>query len=187
MRTIAEDTGRLLQAWSKGESAAGNVLLRRFYEQLRSLAAHQLGREFSPRTLQATELVHEAWSRLCGDAEPDFENRRHFFGCAARAMRQVLIDLSRRRQAEKRGSGLERVQFDELLDLPGREDVDLLELDDALRRLERLDPEQSQIVELRYFLGLTIEKTAAALELHASAVNRKWESARAWLLKTLKN
>jgi len=179
------DTNSLLQLWSRGEAAAGDTLLRRFYDELRGLAAAQLGREWSRQTLQATELVHEAWFRLCGEAEPSFENRRHFFGWAARAMRQALIDRSRRRQADKRGSGLERVQFDDLLDLPSRPDVDLIELDDALRKLESLDAEQARIVELRYFLGLTIEQTAAALDLHPSAVNRKWESARAWLLKTL--
>ncbi|MBK9655053.1 MAG: sigma-70 family RNA polymerase sigma factor [Rhodanobacteraceae bacterium] len=179
------DTNSLLALWSRGEAAAGDALLRRFYDELRGLAAAQLGREWSRQTLQATELVHEAWFRLCGDVEPSFDNRRHFFGCAARAMRQALIDRSRRRQADKRGSGLERVQFDELLDLPSRPDVDLIELDDALRRLETLDAEQARIVELRYFLGFTIEQTAAALDLHPSAVNRKWESARAWLLKTL--
>lgn len=179
------DTEQLLALWRRGEPAAGDAVLRRFYDELRGLAAAQLGREWSRQTLQATELVHEAWFRLCGEAEPSFDNRRHF-GCAARAMRQALIDRSRRRQADKRGAGLERVQFDQLLDLPSRPDVDLLELDQALQQLERLDAEQARIVELRYFLGLTIEQTAAALALHPSAVNRKWESARAWLLKTLK-
>jgi RNA polymerase sigma factor (TIGR02999 family) len=180
-----DDTESLLALWRRGEASAGDAVLRRFYDELRVLAAAQLGREWSRQSLQATELVHEAWFRLCGDAEPSFETRRHFFGCAARAMRQALIDRSRRRRADKRGAGLERVQLDELLDLPSRPDVDLIELDDALRRLQALDPEQARIVELRYFLGLTIEQTAAALDLHPSAVNRKWESARAWLLMTL--
>ena len=184
--SIVADTQRLLALWSEGEAAAGGLLLRRFYDELRGLAAAQLGREWSSQTLQATELVHEAWFRLCGEVEPSFENRRHFFGCAARAMRQALIDRSRRRAADKRGGGMERVQFDELLDLPSAPDVDLVELDDALRALEGLDAEQARIVEMRYFLGLTIEQTAAALDLHPSAVNRKWESARAWLLKSLK-
>ena len=179
------DTESLLALWRRGQPEAGDAVLRRFYDELRGLAAAQLGREWSRQSIQATELVHEAWFRLVGEADPDFDNRRHFFGCAARAMRQALIDRSRRRAADKRGSGLERVQFDELLDLPSRPDVDLIELDDALRRLEALDPEQARIVELRYFLGLSIEQTAGALDLHPSAVNRKWESARAWLLKTL--
>ncbi|MBK8284072.1 MAG: sigma-70 family RNA polymerase sigma factor [Ahniella sp.] len=183
--TGGKETELLLSLWREGERGAGDQLLRRFYDELRSLAASQLGRSWSRQTLQATELVHEAWFRLCGTDEPSFENRRHFFGCAASAMRQALIDRSRRAQAERRGGDLERVQFDELLDLPSRPDVDLLELDNALRQLERLDAEQLRIVEMRYFLGLTIEETAGALALHPSAVNRKWESARAWLLKTL--
>lgn len=179
------DTQSLLALWSRGDPAAADAVLRRFYDELRRLAAAQLGRDWSRQSLQATELVHEAWFRLCGDEEPSFENRRHFFGSAARAMRQALIDRARRQQADKRGAGLERVQFDQLLDLPSRVDVDLIELDSALRRLESLDAEQAKVVELRYFLGLTIDQTAAALDLHPSAVNRKWESARAWLLKTL--
>lgn len=179
------DTESLLALWRRGEAEAGDAVLRRFYDELRRLAAAQLGREWSRQSIQATELVHEAWFRLIGEEEPGFENRRHFFGCAARAMRQALIDRSRRRAADKRGAGLERVQFDQLLDLPSRPDVDLIELDDALSRLEKLDPEQARIVEMRYFLGLSIEQTAAALELHPSAVNRRWESARAWLLKSL--
>lgn len=180
-----QTTALLLSLWRDGESSAGDRVLRRFYDELRALAASQLGRSWSRNTIQATELVHEAWFRLCGDGEPTFENRRHFFGCAASAMRQALIDRTRRAQAERRGGDLARVQFDEVLDLPGGPDVDLLELDDALRQLARLDAEQLAIVEMRYFLGLTIEETANALDLHPSAVNRKWESARAWLLKTL--
>lgn len=179
------DTTALLDRWNAGDAAAGDALLRRFYDELRGLAAAQLAREFGARTLQATELVHEAWFRLCGADQPSFANRRHFFGSAARAMRQALIDRARGRKAEKRGGDAERIQLDEILDLPGEPDVDLLELDDALRRLESLDGLQVRIVEMRYFLGLSIEQTAQALDLHPSAVNRQWESARAWLLRNL--
>lgn len=180
------DTTALLSSWNGGNAAAGESLLRRFYDELRRLAAAQLDREWGQRSLQATELVHEAWFRLCGEQHPNFANRRHFFGSAARAMREALIDNARRRVAEKRGGGGEKISLDEILELPSRPDVDLLELDNALRRLEKLDAEQVRVVELRYFLGLTIEQTGEALDLHPSAVNRKWESARAWLLKTLK-
>ena len=180
------DTTALLQRWNQGDGAAGEQVLRRFYDELRRLAAAQLDRDWGARSVQATELVHEAWFRLCGEAVPSFENRRHFFGSAARAMRQSLIDAARRRGAEKRGSGLQPVQLDDILEMPGtRSDVDLLELDQALRQLEQLDAEQARVVELRYFLGLTGEQTAEALGLHPSAVQRKWESARAWLLRTL--
>lgn len=181
------DTTLLLSQWNRGDAGAGDQLLLHFYDELRRLAASQLDREWGQRSLQATELVHEAWFRLCGEQQPSFDNRRHFFGSAARAMRQALIDHARRRGAEKRGSGLERVQLDDILQLPSRSDVDLIELDDALRQLERLDAEQVRIVELRYFLGLSIEQTADALGLHPSAINRRWESARAWLLKTLQH
>lgn len=180
------DTTVLLQRWNAGDGAAGDQVLRRFYDELRRLAAAQLAREHGARTVQATELVHEAWFRLCGESAPSFANRRHFFGSAARAMREALIDAARRRGAEKRGSGLQPVQLDEVLDLPATQaDVDLLALDQALGQLERLDPEQARVVELRYFLGLTGEQTAEAMALHPSAVQRKWESARAWLLRTL--
>lgn len=183
---LQADTISLLALWNRGDPVAADAVLRRFYNQLRQLAAAQLRGEWSRQSLQATELVHEAWFRLCGDAEPNFENRRHFFGSAARAMRQALIDRARRQQADKRGAGLERVQFDALLELPTPDDLDLIELDSALRQLELLDAQQASVVELRYFLGLTIDQTATALDLHPSAVNRKWESARAWLLKTLR-
>jgi RNA polymerase sigma factor (TIGR02999 family) len=180
------DTTALLQRWNAGDGGAGDQVLRRFYDELRRVAAAQLAREHGARTVQATELVHEAWFRLCGEAAPSFANRRHFFGSAARAMREALIDAARRRGAEKRGSGMQPIQLDDILELPGaRPDVDLLALDQALRQLERLDAEQARIVELRYFLGLTLEQTAETLQLHPSAVQRKWESARAWLLRTL--
>ncbi|UXI66497.1 ECF-type sigma factor [Tahibacter amnicola] len=179
------DTTVLLAQWNDGSAAAGDALLKRFYDELRKLAAAQLGREWGGKTLQATELVHEAWFRLCGDQQPSFANRRHFFGSAARAMRQALIDRARGRQAEKRGGSAEKIQLDEILELSGNPDVDLLELDNALRQLELLDERQVQIVELRYFLGLSIEQTGEALGLHPSTVNRQWESARAWLLRTL--
>jgi RNA polymerase sigma factor (TIGR02999 family) len=179
------DTTVLLAQWNTGNDSAGEKLLRRFYDELRQLAAVQLNREWGAKTLQATELVHEAWFRLCGDEQPNFANRRHFFGSAARAMRQALIDRARGRQAEKRGGSVERVQLDEILELPGGSDVDLIELDNALRQLEALDALQVRIVEMRYFLGFSIEQTGEALDLHPSAVNRQWESARAWLLRNL--
>ncbi len=186
MQTESE-TIALLDRWNRGEREAGDDLIRRFYAELRRLAGAQLEREWGARSLQATELVHEAWFRLCGHAQPSFENRRHFFGSAARAMREVVIDRARRRQAEKRGQGQAALSLEEILDLPGESvPLDVLALDGALARLETLDAEQARIVELRYFLGLSIEQTAEALGLHPSAVNRRWESARAWLLRQLR-
>ncbi len=180
------DTASLLQQWNQGDRLAGDDLIKRFYAELRRLAAAQLDREWGVRSLQATELVHEAWFRLCGREQPNFANRRHFFGSAARAMREILVDRARRRQADKRGEGQAAVSLEDILDLPaGGVPIDLIALDAVLSRLEALDPEQARIVELRYFLGLTIDQTAEALDLHASAVNRRWESARAWLLTQL--
>ena len=141
-----------------------------------------------PDTLQPTVLVHEAYLRLINQKQVTWQNRTQFFGLAAKIMRNLLVDHVRERRAEKRGGGeyhLSLSHAEQVAAILPDEKIDLLALDEALERLAGLDPQQGRIVELRYFLGLTIEQIAAALDLHPSAVNRKWESARAWLLKTL--
>src|SRR4051812_30876755 len=141
-------------------------------------------RERPGQTLQATALVHEAYLRL-GEAGIHWNDRSHFLGIAARSMRQILVDRARARGAQKRWAGLERVSFSDSLAAAAHEDAMLPALDEALVELERLDPEQARIVELRYFVGLSIEETAVALNLSPATVKRRWSLARAWLFRAL--
>jgi RNA polymerase sigma factor (TIGR02999 family) len=154
------------------------------YDELRRIAASYLRRERPGRTLQATALVHEAYLRLAG-ADPVWTDRRHFLGVAARSMRQILVDGARARGAQKRWAGLARVTLVETLVAASHEEAMLPELDEALTRLEQLDPEQARIVELRYFAGLSIEETAEALGISPATLKRRWALARAWLFREL--
>jgi len=178
------DLTALLAQWRAGSLVARERVIEATYAELRSLAGSYLRGERPGHTLQPTALVHEALMRLLGP-RPAWENRRHFFGAAARAMRQVLVDHARRRRAEKRGGDAERVELPDAALPPELALVDILALDEALDRLERLDPTELRIVELRFFAGLSIEETAAAMQMHPSAVNREWTAARAWLRKEL--
>lgn len=173
---------QLLQRWQDGDARAGDALLAHVYAELRGLAAHWL-RDSGGVTLQPTALVNEGLLKLLGQVG-EFESRAHFFGSAARAMRQVLVDAARRRQADKRGGGEAALTLG-AADAQGTDPIDLLLLDDVLRRLEALDPQQARIVELRYFVGLSLEETAEALDLHVSRVSREWAMARAWLRHAL--
>lgn len=179
MHEQADLTG-WLAAWHAGDRAAGERVCSRVYAELRSMAAGLLGPGAAGGTLQPTALVNEALLKLLG-ADADFHSRAHFFGAAARAMRQVLVDAARARQADKRGSGLRAEPLDVALDVAVADSSELLALDQALSQLEALDAQAARIVELRYFAGLSIEETALALELHASSVFREWQHARAWL------
>lgn len=178
------DLTSLLAEWRAGDHSARERVVEATYAELRSLAAGYLRGERPGHTLQPTALVHEALMRLLGP-RPVWENRRHFFGAAARAMRQVLVDHARRKRAEKRGGDAERVELADIALPPQLALVDILALDEALNRLEQLDPTGLRIVELRFFAGLSIEETAAAMQMHPSAVNREWTAARAWLKKEL--
>ena len=175
----------LLSDWSRGDAAAAERLMALVYRELRELASGLLRGERATHTLQPTALVHEAVLRLLGDAPLNLDNRAHFFGTMARAMRQVLVDHARRRNADKRGGGMAAVELEHALELAQSGGVDLIALDDLLRRLEVLDATQARVVELRYFVGLSIEETATVLGLHPSAVNREWAMARAWLKREL--
>jgi RNA polymerase sigma-70 factor (ECF subfamily) len=153
------------------------------YAELRQLAAAYMRRERHGQTLQATALVHEVYLRLAG-AAPSWTNRQHFIGIAARSMRQILVEHARARGARKRWGGLDRVSLHDSVGGPAA-DVMLPALDDALNRLEQLDPEQARIVELRYFMGLDIQETAEAMGLSPATVKRRWAMARAWLHREL--
>lgn len=155
------------------------------YDELRRLAASQLAAETPAHTLQPTALVHEAYLRLVGDADVRWENRAHFFGAAARSMRQILINRAIRKQTRKHGGDRRRVELDgHLLAVEPPPDR-LLALDEALKKLEQFDPQLNQIVMLRYFAGLTIEDTAKAVDRSSATVKRDWRFARAWLAREI--
>jgi RNA polymerase sigma-70 factor, ECF subfamily len=154
------------------------------YRELRRLAAAYMRRERPGQTLQATALVHEAYLRLAGAGTP-WQDERHFVGIAARSMRQILVERARARGAQKRWAALDRVSMSAALAVAADPESVLPSLDDALTRLEALDPEQARIVELRYFVGLSIEDTAAAMGMSPATLKRRWALARAWLFREL--
>ena len=172
---------RLLVAWGDGDRAALDRLMPLVHEELRRLARHYMSRERPGHTLQSTALVNEAYLRLVEQEGMRWENRAHFFGIAARLMRQILVEHARGRQAAKRGGGQYRLSLSRVDRAASGPDVNLLALDEALGRLEALDPQKSRIVELRYFGGLGIEETAEVIGKSPATVKRDWSMARAWL------
>ena len=179
-------TAILLQHRS-GDVKALEELLPVVYNELRRLARYHLRQQRPNHTLQTTALVHEAYLRLAREKSLPLENRGHLLGIAAQLMRWILVDYERKRRAAKRGAGVTRLALDSGVDAPNPQnaDVDLLALDEALDKLAKLDPQQSQIVELRYFGGLSIEDTSEFLGISTATVKRSWASARAWLLREM--
>jgi RNA polymerase sigma factor (TIGR02999 family) len=181
----SQPISELLAQWQAGDEEAFRTLVPLLYKELRRLAHYHLQRERPDHTLQSTALVHEAYLRLIRQEPVHFENRAHFLAVSAQLMRQILVEHARRRAAAKRDGGY-RVTLDGAeLSLQQRT-LDLTDLDDALKDLARLDPQQSQIVELRFFGGLTIEETAQALEISPATVKRDWATARLWLHHQMK-
>lgn len=179
------DVTRLLQRWGAGDAQAVEELLPLLYDELRRLAASYMRRQPMGHTLQPTALVNEAYLKLAGQSDLSFADRAGFFALAAKVMRRLLVDHARAHNAAKRGGDAVRVTLDEgIASLPSR-DVDFADLDAALEELGRLDERQAQIVELRFFAGLGIEETAAALSLSSATVKREWATARAWLYRRL--
>lgn len=178
------DITQLLDAARSGDSRAYQQLIPLLYQELRVLARRQLARERVDHTLQPTELVSEAYLRLLGP-QAKFENRAHFFGAAAVAMRRVLVDYARERAAKKRGGDVERVTFVDLDVASEEPDLDLLELDEALGLLEAEDERLGRLVQLRYFAGLSIKETAEVMGTSPATVKRDWTFARAWLLEKM--
>jgi len=182
---VAEaDLTLLLERAGRGEAGADGALLARVYEELRQLAGSQMRREAAGHTLQPTALVNEAWLRLVGTSG-GWQNRRHFFGAAAQAMRQVLVDHARRRNAEKRGGGLARVTLAEAENVGVDAEAEVLQVADLLEKLEARNARLARLVELRYFAGLDIESTADVLGVSPATVKRDWAYARAWLLEQI--
>ena len=185
MSADSENVTRLLQDWGKGDQQALEELLPLIYNELRRLAHNFLYRERPEHTLQTTALVHEAYLKLIDQRDARWQNRAHFFAIAAQAMRRILIDSARRHAAMKRGGPSEKLSLDEALSISVEPDANLLALDEALTALAEIDPQQSRIVELRYFGGLTIEETAEVMKISPATIKREWAMARAWLHQAL--
>jgi len=186
METSTGEVTRLLQDCSQGNREALDKLLPLVYNELRRLAHSYLSHERPDLTLQTTALVHEAYLKLIDQHSVNWENRAQFFAISAQAMRRILLDNARRHTAAKRGSGGQKISLDEVATLAGDSaNESLIALDLALQKLETIDAAQSEIVELRYFGGLTIEETAAVLKISPSSVQREWTVARAWLYKAI--
>jgi RNA polymerase sigma factor (TIGR02999 family) len=180
-----EDVTRIFGAICQGDPKALDELFPLVYEELRSMAAQRLEGESPGNTLQATALVHEAYLRLVGPADVAWENRGHFFGAAAEAMRRILIDRARAKHRVKRGAGAKRLdltQLDLACPVPSEE---LLALDEALQRLEQQDSKKAQLVKLRFFAGMTTEQSARVLGISRATAERYWSFARAWLYHEL--
>jgi RNA polymerase sigma factor (TIGR02999 family) len=180
------DVTALLDRWNAGDPEALKALIAEVYSELRRMAGHLLRRERGDHTLQPTALVHEAYLRLTGLREMRLENRRHFYGAAAMAMRRILVDYARQRRAEKRGGGdLQRAPLEEALNAPIDLRLDFERLDEALEQLAAFAPDKAKVVELRYFVGLSIQETAIVLDIAPATVKRHWTFARAWLFRAL--
>ena len=179
----------ILRQIEQGDSEAAMRLLPLVYDELRKLAAQKMSRENPGQTLQATALVHEAWLRLGGDRQPAWQNRAHFFAAAAEAMRRILIDNARRKNARRHGGQAERVnlELDSLGPAAGMDDDQLLAVHEALDRLAAHDAAKAELVKLRFFTGLTIEEAAKVLNLSEPTAKRHWAYARAWLYREIKN
>lgn len=175
----------MLNRMAAGDADAGARLLPVLYAELHALAKREMGGLAAKVTLQPTELIHEAWIRLVGGAPPPFENRAHFVGVAARAMRSVLVDHVRNRRAQKRGGDWLRIELDQVVELFAAHTPDLLALDEALDRLSKMDARLGRMVELRFFAGLSVEETAKILQVSEPTVVRDWRIARMWLRREL--
>jgi RNA polymerase sigma-70 factor (ECF subfamily) len=181
----SHDLTRLLHAWSQGDQTALEKLTPFVYDELHRVAHRYLSRERPGHTLQTTALINEAYARLIDSGEMNWENRTHFFGVCARLMRQILTDYARSRLSQKRGRGVQTMSLDETLDIPVGPRADLVALDEALKRLAAIDPRKSQVVELRFFGGLTAEEAAAVLKVSSETVLRDWKLAKVWLHREL--
>jgi RNA polymerase sigma factor (TIGR02999 family) len=179
------DVTRMLQAIERGEAHTSAELLPLVYEELRRLAAHKLSQERPGQTLQATSLVHEAWLRLAGTESWKWEGQKHFFAAAAEAMRRILIENARRKQRQKRGGGWERIDVEEIELAEPLPSNDLLALDEALTELAQRDAPAAELVQLRFFAGLTQQQAANLLGVSRRTADRTWAYARAWLFQQI--
>jgi RNA polymerase sigma factor (TIGR02999 family) len=182
------DVTLILRQMEQGDPRLAEKLLALVYQELRKLAAAKMGRESEAMTLQPTALVHEAWLRLGGDQQPSWQNRAHFFGAAAEAMRRILIDRARKRRSQRHGGGQQRVDPEALEHVPNlsRDDDLLLAIHEALDRFALEEPQKAELVKLRYFVGLTLEEVAQTLDISEGTAKRWWTYSRARLYRDLR-
>ena len=185
MTPAPPEVSLLLHAWSNGDQTARDKLIPLVYDELRQMARRYMERQRPGHTLQSTELIHEAYLRLVDQQDVHWQNRAHFFGVAAKAMRSILVDYARTKHAVKRGGEMQQISLDEAATVGTERTAELAALDDALAQLASFDPRKSQVVEMRYFGGLTVEETAAVLHVSPETVARDWRLARTWLLREL--
>ena len=185
MTPTSHEITQLLLAWSEGDKQALDRLVPLVYDELRRLAQNYMRKERAGQTLQTTALIHEAYLRLIDADRVQWRNRAHFFGIAARLMRQILVARARERGCQKRGGGAKHVSLDEAMVIDERLDEDLVALDEALGELSQFDARMAQVVEMRFFGGLTEEEIAAALDVSTKTVRRDWRVARSWLRRKL--
>ncbi len=181
------DITRILQSVESGNPKAADELLPLVYNELRKLAASKMANEPANQTLQPTALVHEAWLRLTGNENVKWNGRAHFFGAAAEAMRRILIDNARRKQAARRGGGAQRLDIDELEIAAPAKDEELLAINEALDALAAVDKPKAELVKLHYFVGLTMEDCASVLGVSVPTARRWWTYARAWLFQKIQS
>jgi len=184
-QTQTHELTQLLVDWSNGDTAALEKLLPLIEQELRRLAHRYMSRERAGHTLQTTALVNEAFVRLVNRRNVNWQNRAHFFGIAASLMRTILVDHARSHACAKRGGGAFNLELDETMIVSKQKASEVLALDDALNELARLDPQQSRVVELRFFGGLTVEETAEVLHVSPATIKREWSTAKAWLYHEL--
>lgn len=178
---------RLLDNWHQGDTKARDEVIPLIYDRLRRMARQRLWHQRPDHTLQSAALVNEAYLRLVQQTSPEWQNRAHFFGVAAQMMRNILVDYARNRLAAKRGGGAQRLSLETEFAPTQQREIDLVALDDALNKLASLDEQQSRLIELRYFGGLSIEETAKVMGVSPATVKREWATARAWLQRELRS
>jgi RNA polymerase sigma factor (TIGR02999 family) len=177
----------ILKDWSGGKQESADVLLSLVYDELRRIARQYLRRERSDHTLQPTALVHEAYLKLIDISDVSWQDRAHFFAVASNVMRHILVDHARARATDKRGGEAPRIALEDAVSLSNERDIDLLALDEAMKQLAAFDEQQSKIVELRFFGGLTIEEAAHILGISPATIKREWTMAKAWLFGRMKD
>jgi RNA polymerase sigma factor (TIGR02999 family) len=180
-----QEITRMLQAWSNGDESALQALTPLVYQELHRLAHRYLARQPRGHTLQTSALVNEAYLRLVDASQVSWQNRAHFFAVSAQLMRHILVDFARSRQSQKRGGVAQRVSLAEAMEVASTSGADLIALDESLSLLASLDARQAQVVELRFFGGLSVEETAEVLKVSAGTVRRDWRMAKAWLHREL--
>ena len=181
----SQDVTQLLVAWSRGEKEAEEELITLVYQELRRLARRQMRLENPGNTLQTTALVNEAYLRLVDARRVNWQDRAHFFALSARVMRHILVDLARGKGYKKRGGEFFKISLDEAMMACKQQDPDIVRLDEALKALAEVDPRKSQVIELRFFGGLSVEETAEVLKVSLDTVLRDWRLAKAWLVREL--